>query len=262
VTVVEVFAVACVVAMGLMAGVFVIGRRIANFSVVDVAWSLNFIPLAWLAAALGSGNAARRLAVAVLVSFWSARLGAHLWTRIAALHPAEEGRYVELRRRWAADLDRRFFAFFLFQGALNGVLCLPAILACFNASPTVHPLEIAGALLFVASLAGESSADASLAAFRRRADSKGRVCREGLWRYSRHPNYFFEWLVWCAFALIATPAPWGFLAWSCPALMLYFLLRVTGIPATEEQAVRSRGDAYREYQRTTSAFVPWFPRNA
>jgi steroid 5-alpha reductase family enzyme len=83
-----------------------------------------------------------------------------------------------------------------------------------------------------------------------------------LWKYSRHPNYFFEWLVWVSFALLATGSPWGWLGWSAPALMLYFLLRVTGIPATEQQALQSKGELYRAYQRTTpSAFVPWFPRS-
>lgn len=248
------------VAMALMAGTFVFARRVSNFSTVDVAWSLNFTPLAWLYAVLGGGDPWRRGAMAAIVTFWSLRLGAHLWRRVAALHPVEEGRYQELRRRWAGQVDRRFFLFFMAQGALNGVLSLPALLASAHTAPALGPFESAGALLFVVALAGESSADASLEAFRRRPGSKGLVCRDGLWRYSRHPNYFFEWLVWCAFALMATEAPWGALAWICPALMLYFLLRVTGIPATEEQAVRSRGDAYRDYQRTTSAFVPWFPR--
>ena len=82
----------------------------------------------------------------------------------------------------------------------------------------------------------------------------------GLWRYSRHPNYFFEWLVWVAYCVFAWPSPWGWATIYCPLLMLFFLFRVTGIPMTEEQALRSRGDDYRDYQRTTSAFVPWFPK--
>ena len=90
--------------------------------------------------------------------------------------------------------------------------------------------------------------------------TKGRVCSVGLWRYSRHPNYFFEWLIWVSFFFFALPAPWGWTTILCPALMLFFLLRVTGIPYTEEQSLRSRGLAYRQYQRSTSAFVPWFPK--
>jgi steroid 5-alpha reductase family enzyme len=110
-------------------------------------------------------------------------------------------------------------------------------------------------------IAGESLADAQLAAFKRRA-AKGQVCDAGLWRYSRHPNYFFEWLVWVAYFLFALGSPHGWLAFVGPASILFLLLRVTGIPLTEEQSLRSKGDAYRRYQRTTSAFVPWFPKKS
>jgi steroid 5-alpha reductase family enzyme len=117
--------------------------------------------------------------------------------------------------------------------------------------------ELAGLALWAVALAGESVADAQLARFKRDPANRGQVCRTGLWGRSRHPNYFFEWLLWCAFALMATGTPWGWVSWSAPALMLYFLLRVTGIPLTEKQAVASKGDAYRTYQREVSAFVPW-----
>jgi steroid 5-alpha reductase family enzyme len=83
-----------------------------------------------------------------------------------------------------------------------------------------------------------------------------------LWRYSRHPNYFFEWLIWMAFTLFALSSPYGYLALVSPILILFFLFRVTGIPATEAQALRTKGDDYRQYQQTTSVFVPWFPRNS
>ena len=90
--------------------------------------------------------------------------------------------------------------------------------------------------------------------------SKGRVCEAGLWHYSRHPNYFFEWLIWVAYFVFALASPWGWAAVIGPASILFLLLRVTGIPLTEEQSLRSKGDAYRRYQQTTSAFVPCFPK--
>jgi steroid 5-alpha reductase family enzyme len=110
------------------------------------------------------------------------------------------------------------------------------------------------------SLSGEALADRQLESFKRDPQNRGRVCDVGLWRYSRHPNYFFEWLIWLSYALYASTSPAGWAAWIAPALILYFLLRVTGIPATEAQALRSRGDAYRRYQARTSPFVPWFRR--
>lgn len=213
-----------------------------------------------MAAWLGDALPERRALMAGLVALWSLRLAAHLARRIAALHPVEEGRYLELRRRWADDLDGRFFRFFMLQGMLNVLLSTPVLFVCMNPSSTPGLGMTAGVLVFLVSLGGEALADAQLDAFRKNPENAGKVCQEGLWRYSRHPNYFFEWLVWCAYALMASSSPWGWISWFCPALMLYFLLRVTGIPATEEQAVRSRGEAYRDYQATTSAFVPWPPR--
>jgi len=253
---------AAVLALGLMAVAFLIARRIGNFSIVDIAWSFNFTPLALTFALLGSGVPLRRVLVAGMVALWSLRLTVHLARRIAALHPVEEGRYLELRRLWSDDVNGRFFRFFMLQGLLNAGLSTPFMFACLNPSPAPHPVEIIGLLVFALSLTGEAVADAQLDAFKKEASNRGKVCGAGLWRYSRHPNYFFEWLVWCGYALVATPVPFGWVSWACPALMLYFLLRVTGIPATEAQTVRSRGEAYLEYQRTTSAFVPWFPRPA
>lgn len=252
--------VAAVLVTSLMTAAFLVARRIDNFSIVDVAWSANFTPLALLYAGLGQGDATRRALIATLATAWSLRLAWHLLTRIARLHPVEEGRYVTLRRQWAAQLDRRFLVFFQFQGLLNLVLSAPFLIASIDPRRGLGPFEWAGLALFVVALAGEATADAQLRAFKAVPANRGRTCRVGLWRYSRHPNYFFEWLVWCSFFLFALPSPWGLATLACPLLMLWFLFRITGIPATEEQALRSRADEYREYQRTTSAFFPWFPK--
>ncbi len=247
-------------AAALMAAAFLVAVRIRNFSIVDVAWSALFTPLVVLYAALAQGYPQRRALIAAMVALWSLRLAAHLGARIFSLHPAEEGRYVELRRRWSTSLNRRFFLFFQAQGLLAALLSLPFLLACVDRRESLGGFEVAGAALFVLALAGESVADRQLAAFKAGPRNRGRTCRGGLWRYSRHPNYFFEWLVWVAYSVFAWPSPGGWATPYAPAVMLYFLFRVTGIPATEQQALRSRGDDYREYQRTTSAFVPWFPK--
>jgi steroid 5-alpha reductase family enzyme len=192
---------------------------------------------------------------------WSLRLTLHLARRMRG--KPEEGRYRALRIEWentGADVPRRFLFFFLFQGLLDVFLSIPMLLAALNPAPRFSGREIAGAALWLVSVAGESAADAQLARFKADPRSRGRTCDVGLWRYSRHPNYFFEWLVWVAWFVFALGSPWGWVSIVCPATMLFFLLRVTGIPATEEQAIRSRGEEYRRYQRTTSAFVPWFPK--
>ena len=249
------------VALGIMTALWLLHLRLEDAGIVDLGWAGGLAALALLYGALGTGFAPRRVLVAVLGGFWGIRLALHLFVRLRG--KPEEGRYQQLRKEWGAagaNVPLKFLRFFLFQGVLDVFLSLPFLVSSLNPAPRLAVLELAGAALWLVSLVGESVADAQLARFKADPANRGRTCRAGLWGLSRHPNYFFEWLVWCAFALVASASPWGVLAWTCPALMLFFLLRVTGIPATEAQALRSRGDDYREYQRTTSAFVPWFPK--
>jgi steroid 5-alpha reductase family enzyme len=140
-------------------------------------------------------------------------------------------------------------------------LSTPFLLAALNPRPRLSPFEYAGAALWLVAWMGEIAADWQLHRFKANPANRGVTCRAGLWRYSRHPNYFFEWLIWVAFAVFAMGSPYGYVSLFAPLLMLYFLFRVTGIPATEAQALRSKGDDYRRYQTSTSAFVPWFPRS-
>ena len=244
----------------IMLGLWWLGIRNHNFSYVDIGWSGNFAVLAVLYAALAPGHLPRRVLIASMFAAHGLRLGWHLAKRI--IGEPEEGRYTQLRKEWGAsgNLNLKFLGFFEFQAVLNAFLTLPLLLACFNRAPQLHPLEIAGAALFVAGLLGETVADAQLAAFKRDPANKGAVCDVGLWRYSRHPNYFFEWLIWIAYAVFAVASPHGWIAMAMPVLMLHFLINVTGIKATEEQALRSKGERYRLYQARTSGFVPWFPK--
>jgi steroid 5-alpha reductase family enzyme len=244
------------------ATLYAVARQIDNYGVVDIAWSYAFGALAVLYALLGPGWPVRRALIASLAIAWSARLGTHLFIRVAGHHPVEDGRYRQLRQDWAANFGPRMFWFFQMQAASVILLGVVFLLPSLNPAPALHPLEVAGAALWLAAISGEALADAQLAAFKRRSAARDRVCDAGLWRYSRHPNYFFEWLVWVAYFVFALASPWGWIAIIGPASILYLLLRVTGIPMTEEQSIRSRGDAYRRYQRTTSAFVPWFPRKS
>ena len=239
---------------------YVVARRIDNYGIVDIAWSYAFGAMAAGYALFGAGWPVRRALIAALTVVWSLRLGTHLCVRVMGHHPVEDGRYVQLRKDWAANFAPKMFGFFQMQAASVVLLGVAFVTACLNPAPALHPLEFAGTALWLIAITGEARADAQLAAFKRDAANKGRVCDTGLWRYSRHPNYFFEWLIWVAYFVFALASPWGWLAIVGPASILYLLLRVTGIPMTEEQSIRSRGDAYRRYQQTTSAFVPWFPK--
>lgn len=231
-----------------------------NAGIVDAGWAGGLALLAGLYAWTGNSYPPRAALMAGMAMVWGLRLALYLlFTRV--IGQPEEGRYVELRRAWGGNIRLKFLLFFQFQALLAVILSIPFLLASLNPSPGLSPLEIAAAGLWMAAMAGEITADAQLSRFKSDPSNRGRTCRAGLWRYSRHPNYFFEWLIWVAYALFAWSSPYGFLGLLSPALILYFLLRVTGIPATEEQALRSRGDEYREYQRTTSAFIPWFPKS-
>ncbi len=229
--------------------------RLDNYSFVDVTWSLAFAPVAvWLAFS-GEGWLTRRYAIATLVSTWSLRLGIHLWRRVASHHPKEDVRYAVLREKWKVNPPRAFLWFFLMQAALVWLLMLPMYLIAQQSATGFHTLEWLGLATWTIALIGEGVADAQLARFKKLG--KG-ICQKGLWHYSRHPNYFFQSLLWWGLFLMALPTPWGLTAIIAPVVMLHFLLNVTGIPLTEKLSVEKRGDAYREYQRSTSAFVPWF----
>lgn len=242
-----------------MAVLWLIGMKIKNAALVDVGWGMGLVINTWIYTAMGDGYLPRKALILGMVTIWGFRLSAHL-LKDRIIGQPEEGRYQELRRKWQDNIPFKFFFFYQFQGLLDVVLAIPFLLICFNPQPGIQGIEWLGYLLWCLAVSGESVADAQLKKFKANPANKGKVCRIGLWNYSRHPNYFFEWLNWCAYALIAMVAPWGWLGLISPILILYFLLKITGIPATEEQSIRSKGDQYRDYQKTTSPFIPWFPK--
>jgi steroid 5-alpha reductase family enzyme len=245
----------CVVAFALT---WVVCVRVKNYSFLDAAFSYGLAVLVPFYAWNAPGNLHRTAAFAAIGVAWSLRLGTYILLRILRHHPGEDVRYETLRQRWKGPW--MFLLFFEMQAVLVVLFSLPFLVAAFNPAPDFEPLEVAGLALAVVALLGEATADWQMQAFKKNPLNRNAVCQVGLWNYSRHPNYFFEALLWCALALAALPSPWGWVCLLCPALMLYFLLRVTGIPLTEEYAVKSNGEAYRHYQRTTSALVPWFKK--
>lgn len=234
-------------------------RRTRDAGIVDVCWAACLGAAAVLCAITGEGDAIRRAIIGAIGGVWGARLALHLlFDRV--LKGPEDGRYQMMRETFGPRVQSVFFWFFQAQAVLVVLLSAPFVLASRDGAPGPSALDIAGAGLWLVGLAGEWTADRQLAAFKANPASAGRVCAVGLWRYSRHPNYFFEWLMWCAYGLIAVQGDWGWIGLSSPALILLFVLKLTGIPPTEARALRSRGEAYRAYQRTTSAFFPWFPK--
>ena len=233
--------------------------RTGNAGVVDAAWALSIAGLAILSATLAHGWSARRVAIAIVMGVWGARLGFYI-LRDRVIGKPEDGRYTELRREYGASVRLRMLWFFQIQALAAVFFALPAFIASANTTPHFSWIEVLALCLWCVAFAGEVVADSQLGRFKAEPGNRGRTCQVGLWRHSRHPNYFCEWLMWIAFALFALTSPLGAAAILCPIVMLYLLLRVTGVPLAEAQARRSRGDDYRRYQQTTNAFFPWRPR--
>jgi len=230
-------------------------RRNRNAGIVDVVWAAGVGTAAVLLGALGGGASRPRLLLALLGGLWGWRLARHLWRRVS--REGEDGRYAHLRTLWNDD-QRKWYAFFQFQAVLIVLFAVPFLPAANAMEEPATTWQVAAIAIWSAAVAGEMLADSQLARFRADPANKGRVCRTGLWRYSRHPNYFFEWLHWFAYVALARGAP---LSWSGPILMYVFLRWLSGIPHTEAQALRTRGEAYLAYQRTTPMLFPWFPRS-
>ncbi|MCA1780154.1 MAG: DUF1295 domain-containing protein [Xanthomonadaceae bacterium] len=226
---------------------------------VDFAWSALIGLLALLYALTGDGSVEKRILVVLVTGTWSLRLARHLWVRLSG-HDHEDGRYRSMREHWSDKTNFWLFWFFLVQALVAWLFSLPAWAVANDPSSALSGWVIAGVAIWLISLLGESLADQQLARFRANPASRGTVCNIGLWRYSRHPNYFFEWLHWFAYPLLAAGAPQQWITWLGPVVMLLFLYRVSGIPYTEKQSLKSRGEAYRHYQRTTSAFIPLPPQ--
>ncbi|TQD45598.1 DUF1295 domain-containing protein [Marilutibacter aestuarii] len=233
-------------------------RRHANTGIVDVVWAGGVGASAVVLAALGTGALLPRVLLAMLGGLWGFRLARHLWQRVR--DEDEDGRYAYLRRHWNGH-QGLFFLFFQAQALLVVLFALPFLAVAANPADGFGVWTVAAIATWGLAVAGEAVADRQLARFRADPGNRGRVCRSGLWRYSRHPNYFFEWLHWFAYVCLAVGSPVAWLAWAGPLVMYAFLRWISGIPFTEAQALRSRGEDYRRYQQTTPMLFPWFPRS-
>lgn len=240
----------------LMAVLWLVQRQTSNAGIVDVAWSTSVGVLAcFFCWSQTDGLATRRWLVSLLALTWALRLSWHVWRRVST--ESEDGRYVELKRTWGDDAPWKMFRFYQLQAIGALLFALPMLLAASNRQP-LEWLDVMGVAIWILAIVGEAVADHQLATFKLDPENKGKVCQTGLWRYSRHPNYFFEWLHWWSYVCFAVAAPFGWLTIIGPLAMLHFICNVTGIPPTEKQALKSRGDEYRRYQQTTSPFFPWF----
>lgn len=240
----------------MMVAVWLLSLVLDNAGIVDVAWSASFAPEALAYVWLAEGWGPRDAILVAIVSLWSLRLAWHLFVRVSREHPKEDSRYAKLRRDWGKSANVRMLIFFEVQAVAALLLTVPFALVALNPTEGLHPLEWVGLAVWAVGFAGEALADWQLARFKARPGTSGEVCQDGLWAYSRHPNYFFEWVIWCGFGLLALGAPGGWLGLFVIPMMFYVMRYGTGVPHAEASSLASRGDKYRAYQRTTNTFFP------
>jgi steroid 5-alpha reductase family enzyme len=204
----------------------------------------------------------RQALVAALVAIWALRLGLYVALRVA--RSEEDSRYADLRRQWGAKFQGRLFGFILIQAPVGLILALGIMLAARNPKPGLGLSDALGAAILAIAILGEALADEQLRRFKTDPANRGQICDSGLWSWSRHPNYFFEWFGWLAYPVIAwappSVYPWGFAAIVAPILMYLVLDRGTGVPPLEAQMLKSRGDAFVRYQARVSRFFLSPPR--
>jgi len=247
-----------VVVLTAMVALWLVSLRLRDASIVDIFWGPGFVMVAWTAHLVADSASVRAWLVCAMVTLWGVRLALHLARR--NLGHGEDYRYRAMRERHG----RRFPLIslgmvFLLQGALIWIIALPVLAVhAPTAVAPLHGIDALGILLFVAGLAFEWIGDVQLARFKRDAGNKGRVMDQGLWRYTRHPNYFGNFLLWWGIGLmaLAVGAWWALVG---PLLLTFLLLKVSGV-ALLESTIAERRPGYRDYVRRTSAFLPWFPR--
>lgn len=245
----------------LMLLVWTVSLVMRDASIVDIAWGAGFVVVAWTAFAAGDGTEARKWLIALMVSAWGLRLAGYLAWR--NLGKGEDYRYQRMRQHWGPRFPLiSLFTVFLLQGALMFIVSLPVQMAQISGGPdSLIWIDYVGLAVFAAGLFFESVGDFQLARFKADPANAGKVMDRGLWRYTRHPNYFGDFLVWWGIFLVALARPE--LAWTLigPLVMSVLLLRVSGV-ALLERNLKRRRPGYEDYIQRTSSFFPMPPRRS
>lgn len=241
-----------------MVTTWLVSVMIKNASIVDIVWGLGFVAVSWVLAWRIDGDSGRQMLLAVMVGVWGLRLGGYLAKR--NLGHGEDFRYVLMRKRWGAKFPVvSLFTVFVLQGVLMWLVSLPVQFGSGDATPGVGPLAVIGILVWAVGLAFEAIGDAQLARFKRDPANKGQVMDKGLWRYTRHPNYFGDALLWWGIGIVGAETGSGVIGLIGPVVMTVLLTRVSGVPMLEHSMAKRR-PGYTEYVARTSGFIPRPPR--
>jgi steroid 5-alpha reductase family enzyme len=254
---------ACAV-LAAMAGVMTAGwavqRAAGNGGWTDVFWTYGTGATCALAALAPiddhPGVGWRRLMVAAMVAVWSLRLGTYVALRVA--RSPEDPRYAELRREWGQRFQGRMFGLLIVQAPITALIAVAVLFAARHPDGAFRIADAAGLIVFVAAILGEAVADGQMKRFKADPANRGKVCDVGLWGRSRHPNYFFEALVWVAYPIIGLDlaGPSSLLSLAAPVMMFCIVRYGTGVPPLEKAMVQSKGDAYLRYQARVSPLFP------
>jgi steroid 5-alpha reductase family enzyme len=254
------FLFAALVLLAFMSAIFVAALRLADNSIVDVAYGAAFVLVGWSTFAVYGTEHPRPLLVLGLVTVWGVRLAVHIFLRKLG-EDGEDPRYRKWREEWGDTfLWRSFLQIFMLQGAVVYVVALPVLLVVNRPGGALGPLDLLGVVVWLLGFLFEAAGDWQLLRFKRNPANKGHLIQRGLWRYTRHPNYFGEAVLWWGVFLVALGAPAGLLAIVSPLTIDYLLLKVSGIPMLE---ARYEGHPeFAAYKQRTNAFFPWFPRRS
>jgi steroid 5-alpha reductase family enzyme len=240
-----------------MTAVFVAALLARDNSIVDIAWGLGFILVAWLTLLIGNGSGPRRFLVTTLVTIWGLRLAVHIFVRKRGR--GEDFRYAKWRRDWGRwFVPRSYFQIFMLQGIFLLIISYGVVLVNSSVARGLRALDLAGAAVWAAGFLFEAVGDAQLERFKKRPENSGRIMTTGLWRFTRHPNYFGEAAMWWGIFLIGVSVPAGWTGVVSPIMITFLLLRVSGVTMLEKKY--EGNSAFAEYARRTSAFFPLPPR--
>jgi steroid 5-alpha reductase family enzyme len=239
--------------------VWVVSVKRRDASIADVCWGLGFVLLVWLYCLLSPALTPRSWLVAVLITLWGARLSLHIARRNHG--KGEDSRYQAMRlSHGPAFWWRSLFTVFWLQGAILWFVALPLLVAVRATQPaTLTAVDAVGILLFAVGFGFEVVGDHQLTRFKADVSNRGAVLDRGLWRYTRHPNYFGDATMWWGMFALAAATPGGWLTVLSPSLMTWLLMRVSGVTLLED-GLKASKPGYRAYIASTPAFFPWFPR--
>ena len=239
---------------------YLLARKVKLMAIVDTIWTAGLGISALVYHTVLGLESIRSWAALLVIFLWSFRLSFHLFRdRVFSGH--DDPRYKALAEHWGARSARNFYFLFLAQIVFIALFLFPVSIAMQNPQPLWAWTDTMAVLIGISAMLGEWIADRQLANFRANPKNKGGVCKDRLWRYSRHPNYFFEWLHWFAYLAFAMGSSLVGFALVGPIAMFIFLRFLTGVPYAEMSSLKSRGEAYRQYQSSTNAFFPWIPRD-